>query len=96
MSSSPCSTNHDKKSPFLTILLFRRRVYIDLVKRNFFQIKSLRAKKESVMKTRNEDRILTVPQEEVEPLQEEDLEWLEEFRVSLDPDWSVRLDFRVA
>ena len=48
------------------------------------------------MKTRNEDRILTVPQEEVEPLQEEDLEWLEEFRVSLDPDWSVRLDFRVA
>ena len=48
------------------------------------------------MKPTNADRIVTVPQEEVEPLQEEDLEWLEEFRVSLDPDWSVRLDFRVA
>ncbi len=46
------------------------------------------------MKSKNVE-ILTVPQDEVEPLQEEDLEWLEEFRVALDPDWSVRLEHQM-
>ena len=43
------------------------------------------------MNSRTVDRILTVSESEYEPLQEEDLEWLEEFRVALDPEWPVRL-----
>ena len=36
------------------------------------------------------NRIETVSQNDYEPLQEDDFEWLAEFRQALDPHWTVR------